>query len=194
MPWGNQKKKKKKESWEHFAQCLGPPWRVASIIFISSSNINLMYIHSGSLDQEHFNVPWLSGSWYSLALDKILEQKSGTRPVKYFWWVKGPGPEAIESSGVCGKLVCPYFFSLGYCGSAPDNAKYKCGLQSQIFLKRPDFFFFVSLFRAASAVHGNSQVRGRIGATAAGLCHSHSNSEYKPYLQPKLQLAATLDP
>ena len=33
-------------------------------------------------------------------------------------------------------------------------------------------FFF---FRAAPEVYGRSQARGRIGAAAAGLCHSHSN-------------------
>ena len=37
------------------------------------------------------------------------------------------------------------------------------------------FFFFLCLFRATSMVYGNSQARGRIGATAAGLCHSHNN-------------------
>ena len=31
------------------------------------------------------------------------------------------------------------------------------------------------LFRAAPEAHGGSQARGQIGATAAGLCHSHSN-------------------
>ena len=32
----------------------------------------------------------------------------------------------------------------------------------------------VCLFRAALAAYGASQARGGIGATAAGLCHSHS--------------------
>ena len=36
------------------------------------------------------------------------------------------------------------------------------------------------LFRAASAVHGSSQARGRIGATAASLRQSHSNMGSKP--------------
>ena len=36
------------------------------------------------------------------------------------------------------------------------------------------FFFF--FFRAAPVVHAGSQVRGSIGAIAAGLCQSHGNS------------------
>ena len=36
-------------------------------------------------------------------------------------------------------------------------------------------FFVFLLFRAASVAHGGSQVRGLIGAVAAGLYHSHSN-------------------
>ena len=40
---------------------------------------------------------------------------------------------------------------------------------------------------------GGSQTRGRIGAEAAGLRHSHSNAESKLHLQPTPQLTATLD-
>ena len=51
------------------------------------------------------------------------------------------------------------------------------------------FFFFVfCLFRAAPAVYGNSQARGRIGAIAAGLHHSHSNLGYEQCLWPTPQL------
>ena len=38
------------------------------------------------------------------------------------------------------------------------------------------FFFFFSLFRATSMAYGGSQTRGRIGAVAAGLHHSQSNT------------------
>ena len=38
------------------------------------------------------------------------------------------------------------------------------------------FFFFFGLFRAAPVAYGGSQARGPIGAVAAGLHHSHSNS------------------
>ena len=36
--------------------------------------------------------------------------------------------------------------------------------------------------------------RGRIGAIAAGLHHSHSNAKLEPHLQPTPQLVATPDP
>ena len=44
------------------------------------------------------------------------------------------------------------------------------------------FFFFFGLFRAALRTYGCSQAKGQIGATAAGLHHSHSNpgSELPP--------------
>ena len=45
-------------------------------------------------------------------------------------------------------------------------------------------FFFLCLFRAAPTSYGGSQARGLIGATAAGLCHSHSNARSEPRLQP----------
>ena len=46
----------------------------------------------------------------------------------------------------------------------------------------------------APMVNGGSQARGRIGAVAAGLHHSHSNVGSKPRLKPTPQLRATLDP
>ena len=46
------------------------------------------------------------------------------------------------------------------------------------------FFFFFFFFRASPTAHGNSQARGRIGATVAGLHHRHSNKGSKPSLQP----------
>ena len=53
------------------------------------------------------------------------------------------------------------------------------------------FFFF---FRAAPAVYGGSQTRGRIGATAPGLCHSHNSAGSELHLLPTPQLMAVLDP
>ena len=50
------------------------------------------------------------------------------------------------------------------------------------------------LFRTTPAAYGGSQARGQIGATAAGLHHSHNNVGSLPQLQPTPQLAATLDP
>ena len=57
-----------------------------------------------------------------------------------------------------------------------------------------ELFFFFCLFRAAPAAFGGSQPRGRMGATAAPLHHSHSNSRSEPQLRPTPQLTAMLDP
>ena len=50
------------------------------------------------------------------------------------------------------------------------------------------------LFRATPMAHGGSQARGRIGAIAAGLRHSHSNIRSELCLQPIPQLMAMRDP
>ena len=42
--------------------------------------------------------------------------------------------------------------------------------------------------------YGGSQGRGPVGATEAGLHHSHSSTGSEPYLQPTPQLTATLVP
>ena len=54
-------------------------------------------------------------------------------------------------------------------------------------------FFVFCLFRAVPAAYGHSQARGRIGATAADLHQSHSNSGSEPCLRPIPHLTATLD-
>ena len=53
--------------------------------------------------------------------------------------------------------------------------------------------FFFS-FRAIPTAYGGSQARGRIGAVATGLHHSHSNAASEPHLQPTPQLTAMPDP
>ena len=45
-----------------------------------------------------------------------------------------------------------------------------------------------------TVVYGDSQARGPIGATAAGLHHSHSNAGSELCLRPIPQLMATPDP
>ena len=50
--------------------------------------------------------------------------------------------------------------------------------------------FFFGLFRATLAAYASSQARGQIGATAASLCHSHSNMESEPRLRPTLNLCS----
>ena len=54
--------------------------------------------------------------------------------------------------------------------------------------------FFFLLFRAVPTAYGVSQARSLIGATAAGLHHSHSDAGSKPSLRPTPQLTAMLDP
>ena len=54
-------------------------------------------------------------------------------------------------------------------------------------------FFFFCPFRDARAAYGSSQARGRIGAVAAGLHHSHSSTRSEPRLQSPPQLIAMLD-
>ena len=56
------------------------------------------------------------------------------------------------------------------------------------------FLSFVVFFRAIPTAYGGSQVRGLIGATAAGLYHSHSYVGSHEYLQPTPHLRAMLDP
>ena len=53
---------------------------------------------------------------------------------------------------------------------------------------------FICLFRAAPAAYAGSQFRGPIGAVAASLHHSHSNTRSEPCLWPTPQLMATPDP
>ena len=52
-------------------------------------------------------------------------------------------------------------------------------------------YLFILLFSAAPMAYGDSQARGGIGATAAGL---HNNARSKLRLQPTPQLMAMPDP
>ena len=56
------------------------------------------------------------------------------------------------------------------------------------------FFGLFDISGATPAAYGGSQAWGQIGAAAANLHHSHSNSGPKQYLQPTPQLTATPDP
>ena len=53
---------------------------------------------------------------------------------------------------------------------------------------------FLVYFWATLKVYGSSQVRGPIGAVAAGLHCSHSNTRLEPSLPPTPQLTAMPDP
>ena len=63
------------------------------------------------------------------------------------------------------------------------------------FLKA-DFIviYLFSLFRVTLTAYGSSQARGKIGAVAAGPCHSHSKGGSELSLPPTPQLAPTPDP
>ena len=65
------------------------------------------------------------------------------------------------------------------------------GMQLKKFSKG---IFVCLFFRATPVAYRDSQARGPIRATGAGLCHSHSNARSEPRLQPTPQLMATLDP
>ena len=66
--------------------------------------------------------------------------------------------------------------------------KYVLLLHEHDLPKAKLFFFF---FRVAYKAHGGSQARGQIGATAAGLHHSHSDARSELCLRPTPQLMAT---
>ena len=53
---------------------------------------------------------------------------------------------------------------------------------------------FCLFLRVAPLAYGGSQAWGLIGATAAGLGHSHSNVGFEPCLPPIPQLTETPDP
>ena len=55
-------------------------------------------------------------------------------------------------------------------------------------------YYYYYHFKAGSAQHGNSQTMVRIGATAAGPRHNHSNTRSKLCLQTTPQLSTTPDP
>ena len=55
-------------------------------------------------------------------------------------------------------------------------------------------FFSPSFSRVALTAYGGSQARGRTGAVATGLRHSHSHTGSEPHLQTTPQLMATPDP
>ena len=54
-------------------------------------------------------------------------------------------------------------------------------------------FYWCLFFKAAPTAYGGSQAKGRIGATAPSLCHSHSSAGSHPHLLSTPQLMAVLD-
>ena len=86
----------------------------------------------------------------------------------------------------------------------PNGNKLKLSTVIAGFLLLFLFCFVLSLFcfvlvcclfsRAAPTAYGRSQTRGLIGAVAASLCHSHSNTGSELRLQPTPQLTAMPNP
>ena len=68
------------------------------------------------------------------------------------------------------------------------------GFISKVFILFYFIFCLSAFSRATPTAYGGSQAGGLIGAVAAILGQSHSNTGSKPHLQPTLQLTATLDP
>ena len=70
-----------------------------------------------------------------------------------------------------------------------------CGKKEVLGLSQHSLcLFFFWLFRASPEAYGDSQARGRRGAVAAGLHHSHSNAGSELHLRPTPQLMAMPDP
>ena len=66
----------------------------------------------------------------------------------------------------------------------PKLGIFKVGVLNVGFKLFTFFFVFLPFLELLPAAYGGSQARGRIGAIAAGLRHSHSNAGSEPRLQP----------
>ena len=105
--------------------------------------------------------------------------------------IPGPRNSAYCRSGrkkVCAKLsTMTFLWTIEIMDFTPDQP-FNHDLHLRVF-----FFFFFCLFRVALAAYGGAHARGRIGAVAAGLHNSHSNTGSKPHLQPIPELIAMPD-
>ena len=84
---------------------------------------------------------------------------------------------------------------------SPSQVRFACISKQTIILHRSalarlenQLLFCSFFFRAAPTACGGSRARGRIGAVAADLHHSHSNTGSELRLRPTPQLMATPDP
>ena len=99
------------------------------------------------------------------------------------WWCSGlriPCRQCYDS----GLIPCPGTFCL--LQALPKK-------QEKMVFTVGDLLLFV-FFRAAPMACGGSQARGRTGAGAASLHHSHSNSGSKLQLRPVPKFVVMLDP
>ena len=95
----------------------------------------------------------------------------------------------VQVFGFLGKYILKYFILFG--AVLNENAFLISFSDLWLPVYRNAAFFFFFFLKAAPAAYGNSQARGRIGAAAAGLCRSHSNTKSELHLQPTQQLEAT---
>ena len=93
--------------------------------------------------------------------------------------------------GICNwflitQVLCEYIYIVGKSNNTDSFPPDFSLSSSQKNLDFFSFFFFFSfwLFRTTHMAYGSSQAKGRIGATAAGLHHSHSNLGSQLHLQP----------
>ena len=66
--------------------------------------------------------------------------------------------------------------------------------KKNVFLLLFIYFCLFAFSRAAPMAYGRSQARGLIGAVAAGLCQSHSNTGSELCLRPTPHLTIMQDP
>ena len=86
---------------------------------------------------------------------------------------------------------------IGHSSPLWDKTEHSVKSVGHLFIYLFIYLFTFGLFalsRATPLAHGGSQVRGSIGAVAAGLHQSHSNAGSELCLQPTPQLMATPDP
>ena len=111
----------------------------------------------------------------SVYVPHLLYPFSVSRPLGCFSDVDIVNSAAVNT-GVC--LFFKLDFSLNICPG--------------VGLLDPMVVLYLDFFRAAPMAYGSSQARGQIGATAAGLYHSHSNARSKMCLLSTPQLMETL--
>ena len=75
----------------------------------------------------------------------------------------------------------------------PLEEKHISHFSLELSFKKIFFLFLFLLFRAVPVAYGSSQARGRFGAAAASLHHSHNNVRSEPHLWPIPWLTATLN-
>jgi len=104
---------------------------------------------------------------------------------------RGPGQTAKTKAKRIGEIIMAHPYMETSVAIKYNNVILDVSAVSFLFF---GFFCLFAISWAAPTAHGGFQARGRIGAVAASLHQSHSNTGSKPRLQPTPQLTATLDP